>query len=161
MGLLTPCSVPRGGFLYTMIVPRGGILLPSSRVPGVCPGGMVLDEINTCIITVTLTFKMELGIGPFQVSTSSPGDPRGFAHSSCFRVGVSLACVAQRFAQGGVLNQNKNSIISKNVPFLPCKKKQIAAFLHQLKMLQVGSVTVLEAQVISYQLQTIKYCHFV
>ena len=45
MGLLTPCSVPRGGFLYTMIVPRGGFLLPSSRVPGVCPGGMVMDEI--------------------------------------------------------------------------------------------------------------------
>ena len=37
--LLSPCSVPRGGFLYTMIVPRGGFLLPSSRVQGVCPGG--------------------------------------------------------------------------------------------------------------------------
>ena len=48
MGLLTPCSVPRGGFLYTMIVPGG--LLPLSRVPGVCPGGMGLDEIDTCII---------------------------------------------------------------------------------------------------------------
>ena len=34
MGLLTPCSVPRGGFLYTMIVPGGGFLLPSSCVPG-------------------------------------------------------------------------------------------------------------------------------
>ena len=32
--LLTPCSVPRGGFLYTMIVPGRGFLLPSSRVPG-------------------------------------------------------------------------------------------------------------------------------
>ena len=49
MGLLTPCSVPRGGFLYTMIVPGGGFLLSSSRVPGVCPGGMVIDEIGTCI----------------------------------------------------------------------------------------------------------------
>ena len=28
----------------------GGFLLPSSRVPGMCPGGMVLDEIDTCII---------------------------------------------------------------------------------------------------------------
>ena len=37
MGLLTPCFVPRGGFLYTMIVL--GYNLPSSRVPGVCPGG--------------------------------------------------------------------------------------------------------------------------
>ena len=36
-GLLTPCFVPRGGFLYTMIVL--GDNLPSSRVPGVCPGG--------------------------------------------------------------------------------------------------------------------------
>ena len=32
-----------------MIVPGGGFLLPSSRVPGVCPGGVVLDEIDTCI----------------------------------------------------------------------------------------------------------------
>ena len=36
VGLLIPCSVPRGGFL-----------LPSSRVPG----GMVMDETDTCIIT--------------------------------------------------------------------------------------------------------------
>ena len=45
MGLLTPCSVPKGGFLYTMIVPGGGFLLPSSRVPG----EIVLDEVDTCI----------------------------------------------------------------------------------------------------------------
>ena len=37
-GFLTPCFVPREWFLYTVIVPRGGFLLPSSRVPGVCPG---------------------------------------------------------------------------------------------------------------------------
>ena len=50
MGLLTPCFVPGEGFLYTIIVPGGGFLLPLSRVPGVCPGGgMVLDEIDTCI----------------------------------------------------------------------------------------------------------------
>ena len=51
MGLLTPCFVPGEGFLYTIIVLGGGFLLPSSRVPGVCPGGggMVLDEIDTCI----------------------------------------------------------------------------------------------------------------
>ena len=35
MGLLTPCIVLRGGGgLYRMIVPGGGFLLPSSRVPG-------------------------------------------------------------------------------------------------------------------------------
>ena len=49
MGLLTPCFVPKGGFLYTMFVQGGGFLLPSSRVPGVCPGGMVLDEIDICV----------------------------------------------------------------------------------------------------------------
>ena len=38
-------SVTRGGFLYKMIVPGGGFLLPSSRVLG----GMVMDEIDTCI----------------------------------------------------------------------------------------------------------------
>ena len=50
MELLTPFSVPRGGFLYTMVVPWGESLLPSSRVPGVCHGeGMVIDETDTCI----------------------------------------------------------------------------------------------------------------
>ena len=49
MELLTPCFVPKGGFLYTMIVPGEGFLLPSSCAPGVCPGGMVLDETDTCI----------------------------------------------------------------------------------------------------------------
>ena len=39
MGLLTRRSVLRGGFL-----------LPSSRVLGVCPGGMVMDEVDTCIM---------------------------------------------------------------------------------------------------------------
>ena len=39
MGLLNPCFVPRGWFLYTMIVPGGGFLLASSRVPGVRLGG--------------------------------------------------------------------------------------------------------------------------
>ena len=33
-----------------MIVPWGGFLLPSSRVQGVCPEGMVLDETDTCIM---------------------------------------------------------------------------------------------------------------
>ena len=36
---------PEGRVLYGMIVPGGGILLPSSRVPE----GMVMDEIYTCI----------------------------------------------------------------------------------------------------------------
>ena len=52
MGFLTPCSVPRGGFLYTMIVTKAGFLLPSTRVPLVCRGGLVLDEIDTCISSV-------------------------------------------------------------------------------------------------------------
>ena len=53
MGLLAPCSVPRGGFLFTMIVLRGGFLLPV-----VFPGrGMVLDEIDTCI-TVILSYEL-------------------------------------------------------------------------------------------------------
>ena len=44
---MTPCSVPRGGFLYTMIVP-GKSFAPFKS----CPGGggvMVLDGIDTCI----------------------------------------------------------------------------------------------------------------
>ena len=49
MGLLTPCSVPREGFLYTMIVPGEGFA-PFKPCPVVCSGRMVLDEIDTCII---------------------------------------------------------------------------------------------------------------
>ena len=54
MGLLTPCSVPRGGGggFYTMIFPGRGFLLPSSRVRG----GMVLDEIDTCIMAYKRSF---------------------------------------------------------------------------------------------------------
>ena len=55
---LTLC--PGGGAFDSLFCPEGkvfvqndclggGVLLPSSRVPGVCPGGMVLDEIDTCI----------------------------------------------------------------------------------------------------------------
>ena len=36
-GLSTLCFVLRGGFFYTLIVLGGGFLLPSNRVPGVCP----------------------------------------------------------------------------------------------------------------------------
>ena len=46
MGLLTPCFVPRGGFLYTMIVPGEGFC--SLRV--MFQEGTVLDEIDSCII---------------------------------------------------------------------------------------------------------------
>ena len=49
VGLLTPCFVSRAGFLYTMIFSGEEFLLPSSGGPGVCPGGMVLDEVDTCI----------------------------------------------------------------------------------------------------------------
>ena len=46
---MTPCFVPRGGVLYTMIVLGERFLPPSSRTPGVCPGGVVMDEIDACI----------------------------------------------------------------------------------------------------------------
>ena len=49
MGSLAPCFAPGVGVLYTMIVPGGGFLPPASRVPG---GGMVLDEIDSCISDV-------------------------------------------------------------------------------------------------------------
>ena len=42
--LLTPFSVPRGGFLYTMTVPGGGFQVVSR--------GMAMDEIDTCIIQI-------------------------------------------------------------------------------------------------------------
>ena len=46
VGLLTPCSVPREGFLYTMVVPGGRVFAPFKSCPG---GGMVSDEIDTLI----------------------------------------------------------------------------------------------------------------
>ena len=39
MGLLTPCSVLRGGFLYIMIVPGGRFLLPQAVSRGFVKGG--------------------------------------------------------------------------------------------------------------------------
>ena len=48
MGLLTPCSVPRGGILYTMTVLGVGFS-PFKSCPGGLSRGMVLDEIDTCI----------------------------------------------------------------------------------------------------------------
>ena len=53
VGLLIPCFVPKGGFLYTMIFSGGEFLLPSSRVPG----GMVMDEIDTCITLVYMGYS--------------------------------------------------------------------------------------------------------
>ena len=56
VGHLTPCFVPWGGVLYTVIVLGGGFLPPSSRVLGVCPGGgEVMDEIDTCISTINIS----------------------------------------------------------------------------------------------------------
>ena len=50
MGLLTLFSVSRGGFLYTMIVPGGRVFAPFKSCPGgLSQGGMVMDEIDTCI----------------------------------------------------------------------------------------------------------------
>ena len=40
---------PEGRVFVHNDCPGGVFLLPSSRVPGVCPGGMVMDEIDTCI----------------------------------------------------------------------------------------------------------------
>ena len=68
MGLLTPCIV---GFLYRMIVPGGGFLLPSSRVPWVClgEGGMVMDEIDTCITVCASVQIINMGdIGPWETN---------------------------------------------------------------------------------------------
>ena len=47
-GSLNSLFCPGEGFLYTMIVTGGGFLPPSSRVLGVCHGGMVLNEIDRC-----------------------------------------------------------------------------------------------------------------
>ena len=53
--LLTPCSVPRGGFLYTMIVPGEGFCSLQVVSRRFVPGGMVMDEIDICITQINTT----------------------------------------------------------------------------------------------------------
>ena len=52
VGLLTPCSVPRGAFLYTMIVLGEGFCSLQVVYQGFVPGGggVIMDEIDTCIL---------------------------------------------------------------------------------------------------------------
>ena len=47
VGLLTLCFVPRGGLLYTMIVPGGRVFAPFKSHPGGLSRGMVMDELIT------------------------------------------------------------------------------------------------------------------
>ena len=54
VGLLTPCSVPRGVFLYTMIVPREGFAPFKLCTRGLSRGEVVMDEIDTCILNLKI-----------------------------------------------------------------------------------------------------------
>ena len=49
VGLLTPCSVPMGAFLYTMIVPGEGFCSLQVCTRDLSRRG-VMDEIDTCIL---------------------------------------------------------------------------------------------------------------
>ena len=49
MGLLTPCFVPRGGSLYTRVVPESGFCPLRVVSQGACPEGMVTNEIDSRI----------------------------------------------------------------------------------------------------------------
>ena len=62
MGLLTPCFVPRGGVLYTMIVPGRGFLPPSSRVPG-GGGWFWMKLIPTLLGEVSMSGRVNLNFG--------------------------------------------------------------------------------------------------
>ena len=50
-GFLYIMTVPGGGCLYTMIVPGEAFLPPFKSWPG---GGMVLDEIDSCISSLVI-----------------------------------------------------------------------------------------------------------
>ena len=58
-----------------------------------------------------------------------PGDPRGFAHSSCPRVRFSFLCLAWGFVRG-VLNQSKSSIILKSAIFALSLKQLSSSSFH-------------------------------
>ena len=49
VGLLTPCSVPRGAFLYTMIATGDSFAPFKLCTRGLSRRGVVKDEIDTCI----------------------------------------------------------------------------------------------------------------
>ena len=55
-----------------------------------------------------------------------PGDPRGFAHSSCPRGQVFAPSLARGVAQG-VLNQSKSSIILKKSAIFALSLKQLSS----------------------------------
>ena len=70
MGLLTPCIVPRGGFLYRMIVPGEGFCsLQVVSLGFVQGGGMGMDEIDTCITVCASLQIINMGdIGPWETN---------------------------------------------------------------------------------------------
>ena len=53
MGPLNSLFCPEGRFLYTMIVPGGGILPFSSRAPG---GGVVLEKLTAALLANCRSF---------------------------------------------------------------------------------------------------------
>ena len=73
-----------------MIIPGGGLLLPSSRFSGFVPGGMVMDEIDTCIIrSSTKESSIRFGNLPYLQSIEEGCNrvlhlSKMFSHSDCF-----------------------------------------------------------------------------
>ena len=65
MGLLTPCFVLGEGFLYTIIVPGEGFCSLRVVSQGFVPGGMVLDEIDTCIMVPISDMKKMIPNGTY------------------------------------------------------------------------------------------------
>ena len=59
MRLLTPCSIPKERFLYTMIVLGGRVFAPFKSCP---EGEMVLNEIDDTCIRITI-FRCQAGKG--------------------------------------------------------------------------------------------------
>ena len=66
MGPLNSLFCPEGGFLYTMIVPGEGFCPLRVVLWGFVwgGGGMVLDEIDSCVSFYRSTFRPEMGLFP-------------------------------------------------------------------------------------------------
>ena len=94
---------------------EGRVFAPFKSWPG---GWLWMKLIPALIINVSVNSKPD---------HPPPGDPQGFAHSSCPWGRVLLLCLARGSALGRVLNKSKSSIILKKSAIFALPLKQMSS----------------------------------